>query len=211
MPCIVYRHVNVLNGKSYVGMTSFTMLRRWMRHAKLARQGSKCHFHRAIALHGPGCWKHEVLEICGTPEQVKHAEREWIARLRSMGELGYNSTIGGDGVMTGRKFSLEARQRMSQSRRGRKFTVEACTNVRRAMAVLAPEKRQKIIEASRRAHHKRVARCDPATGAVLQVYPSVTAVQADGFEKTTVAAAARGVIRSSGGFAWRYLQKEESC
>lgn len=210
MSFIVYRHTNLNSGLSYVGMTSKTMHERWRCHVKIARCKPRYHFHRALAKYGLRCWKHEVLQTCETVEAVKSAEVRWITRLRAQGECGYNSTVGGDGVMLGRTFSVEARARMSVSRTGVKRSAQARANIGAAQRNLDPVKRSRIIDASRKAHFKRVARCDLSDGQILEVYQSVVAANARGYEKTSVSAAARGLRPQFKGFAWRYLPKETS-
>ncbi|GAA4367453.1 hypothetical protein GCM10023185_39330 [Hymenobacter saemangeumensis] len=54
---------------------------------------------------------------------------------------------------------------------------------------------------------KPVARCDRATGAVLETYPSIAeAVRRTGWDEKSIILAAKGRWQHYHGFAWRYVE-----
>lgn len=116
---IVYRHVNKVNGKSYIGFTprtsrtdcsSFTpeqtlahanhlMMIRWKMHLYAARKGFTYAFSNAIRKYGSDAFDHEILEICHSPKEGLEREKHWIEKFKSITHLnGYNLTNGGDGL-----------------------------------------------------------------------------------------------------------------
>jgi len=117
---IVYKHVNRINNKLYVGFTpkiSVSILPdgvgqdeyahqlmnvRWSGHCSTSHADSHLVFHKAIRKYGEDAFDHEVVEVCQTLEHVLLREVFWIKELKStIDEHGYNMTKGGEGnVMT---------------------------------------------------------------------------------------------------------------
>jgi len=131
---IIYRATNVVNNKSYIGLTLKSLASRKAKHLNsLQREDSK--FYRAIKKYGRDSFKWEIIHQNITDyELLKRLEKNYIAILRPE----YNSTNGGDGSF-GYKHSDKAKQRMSEvkknlpieerrkvglSNRGRKLTEE---------------------------------------------------------------------------------------
>lgn len=114
---IVYIHTNCRNGKQYVGWCAGTLEKRWNEHCKAARGKSSCYFHNVIRKWGTGddVWQHEVLESMTTENGAKHAEKLWIFQRQTFaydkGNLGYNETRGGDGIL-GYRHTAETRERL---------------------------------------------------------------------------------------------------
>ena len=116
----IYRHVNKINGKCYVGITC----RRWVK----CRWGSDGHgynqpgqkkFWAAIVKYGWNNFDHEILEKgIHTPEEANEREKFWIAHFDSF-KHGYNGTIGGSGA-TGHEYNEEARRKNSEAHKGLK-------------------------------------------------------------------------------------------
>jgi group I intron endonuclease len=106
----VYCHTNSVNGKRYVGITKFSMERRWKGHVASVKWGYPTRFSRAIAKYGQNAFTHEVLETVPDRETANEAEIWWIAHFGSDDPaLGYNLSPGG----TSKSTQPEARRRMS--------------------------------------------------------------------------------------------------
>lgn len=120
-----------------------------------------CLFHKALRKWGTtdDVWQHEILEVMTTLAGIKRAEKLWIVHRQTFaydeGNLGYNETRGGDGILglkhsqetknrlrlintgenhpmfgkpganRGRKFSLETRLKMRIARLGKKRSIES--------------------------------------------------------------------------------------
>lgn len=94
---LIYKHTCKTSGKSYIGLTSASMERRWVQHISDAKTGSNLHFHNAIRLYGVKDWSHEILEDgIKTLKEANNRELYYI-KLYNTFENGYNLTIGGDG------------------------------------------------------------------------------------------------------------------
>lgn len=116
---IVYAITNLVNGKRYIGITEYSLKRRWGGHKKYVRDGAKTALHRAMRKHGI-----ENFAICELVRLAKGSDRKtlcemerfYIAQENTMTPNGYNMTPGGDGagkgadsVIFGRKMGEEFR------------------------------------------------------------------------------------------------------
>lgn len=93
----IYKITNNLNGKIYIGKTSYTIEKRWKEHCqdykKLSLQNRP--LYKAMAKYGVENFSIEEIEKVSI-EKEEERERYWIEYFRSFKE-GYNATIGGDG------------------------------------------------------------------------------------------------------------------
>src|ERR1700676_239826 len=131
---LVYLATNKINGKMYVGQTCQTLEKRWTGHRH--PNNYKSHFHFAIKKHGAGSFEIETLVTVQTKLEMDYYERELIKFLDLKNpDKGYNLTDGGEGspgvvlseerkrkigevavrANTGRKHSIETRQKVSKS------------------------------------------------------------------------------------------------
>ena len=96
----VYLVTNLVNGKKYVGCTSWTVQRRWRRHITLADSGSPQLVHKAIRKHGRDNFHVEVLEEVrgGGRKDLIKAEKHYISKQACIAPEGYNLTSGGEGA-----------------------------------------------------------------------------------------------------------------
>lgn len=84
----VYQHTNLINGKSYIGITCQKPELRWGKDGKHYKQQSK--FYNAILKYGWNNFKHEILFSKLTQEEALLKENELINQNNSVVE-GYNS------------------------------------------------------------------------------------------------------------------------
>lgn len=120
----VYRIVNRLDGKSYIGVSSrYNIWDRWQVHC-CNLVGSL--IGAAIARDGVHNFNFEVLEVCSTLQELSDAEKKWITYYNSMNPNGYNRTPGGlDGL---RGITSESRMRAGRKRRGELHPMAKLTN-----------------------------------------------------------------------------------
>ena len=88
---IVYKITNKLNGKGYVGKTTRPLEVRFNEHAK-----ADSYIGNSIRKYGEENFSREVIEECGTSEQLNEREIFWIAHFNCKQPNGYNQTDGGD-------------------------------------------------------------------------------------------------------------------
>jgi len=145
--CHLYRILNLVNGKSYIGLTSDPGYR-WWRHRN--GYGSKL-LKSAIAKYGLATFVFTVL-LSGPKDYIQQCEVEAIAGFGTVSPGGYNLSSGGESGMAGCKHSLVTRRRMSVSQRARTpapGSLRALTTARKGRAVSA-ETREKMAAAKRR-------------------------------------------------------------
>lgn len=118
----VYKIINNKNGKIYIGQT-VNYRKRKQRHLSSLRRGthSNLYMQRTWDKHGEGIFSFELLMKCDISE-LDELECRYIEKYRSLHEdNGYNLVTGGQSY---RSFTQEVRQRMSEARKGMKFTAE---------------------------------------------------------------------------------------
>jgi group I intron endonuclease len=137
---IVYLIKNIVNGKSYVGMTTRTLATRWAEHVAASKDADrKDIIYNAIRMYGVDNFEVSTLEECSSLEQLKEREIFWINQLKTFAPLnkGYNSTLGGEGTV-GYRHSDDVKERIRQANIGR--------YVSEYMRVLMSEKQKKAHE-----------------------------------------------------------------
>jgi len=102
---IIYRMVNTINGKSYIGLTTLSLAERKHKHWLNSRNPDK-NKNQAIylAINKYGWEKFDWQELCSalTKEDLIHLEKQFITEFDSY-NTGYNNTLGGEGVNNPRK------------------------------------------------------------------------------------------------------------
>lgn len=111
---VIYLATNAINGKMYVGKTTYGLRRRWNQHKSHASKGSQLPFHRALRKYGDGAFWLHIVEVCDE-SLVNDRERYWIDRLGTL-VGGYNASTGGEGT-SGYRFSVEQREKVRAARR----------------------------------------------------------------------------------------------
>jgi group I intron endonuclease len=117
MQGIVYKITNTINGMVYVGQTTKTLSQRRTEHVYDSigkrRRKHNSYLHLAIEKHGKVNFIAEVLNVCIDKKSLDDVERFYIKTLNTVRPNGYNISLGGTGVMHGRKMSAEARAKIS--------------------------------------------------------------------------------------------------
>jgi len=163
-PGFLYR-LTFPNGKVYIGITSRTVERRFAEHCKNATAGRPQAVSRAIAKYGATAVMVETL-VAAPWAYLVELERRAISHFGTMGDGGYNLTLGGEGVLgliasdetraklrtaqTGKKLSEETRAKMRESSKARVLTDELREKFR--LANLGKKNRPESIEKTRQAN-----------------------------------------------------------
>lgn len=162
MGCI-YRILNKINGKSYIGQTVFDdPSKRWNTHKNIYKQEKHQEYlYRGMRKHGIENFEFRILSICNR-EELSKLECKYIKEFNTFGKAGYNMTSGGEGRRdckaseeTKRKISLagkgrvpteETRKKLSLANMGHKCTEETREKLRKASTgkKAKPEKIEKI-------------------------------------------------------------------
>ena len=108
----VYKHT-CPNGKTYIGITSLELSRRWQNGLGYKRQP---YFYNAILKYGWDNIKHEVLFTDLSKEEAEEKEIELIAKYKSNNKkYGYNIANGGNVIGT---MSEETKAKISKALKG---------------------------------------------------------------------------------------------
>lgn len=118
---IVYMHENLVNGKKYIGITSYEPQKRWANGKGYYRNK---HFSDAIKRYGWDAFDHRILFSGLEKDEACDIEQAMIKKYHTQDkQRGYNITSGGEHF----KHSKESKRLMSEHRKGKnkgKFTEE---------------------------------------------------------------------------------------
>lgn len=121
---IIYKVTNLINGKTYIGLTTKSLEQRKSEHIyKAFNQNGNPVIHRALRKYGENSFTWEVIDTAETQEELSEKEIYWIKFHESFGANGYNLTHGGEGSL-GYKHTPESRAKMSISQKGRTHSDE---------------------------------------------------------------------------------------
>lgn len=188
----VYCHINKINGKKYIGITSNPPVIRWGSNG-INYRSCTC-FYNAIKKYGWNNFEHLILHESLTEDQAQQLERFYILIYQTMAPNGYNLTSGGE---IKKEISEETRQRLIDSHRGIKYSEET----------------RKHMSESRKGHpgYNRIPiwMCDKETHERIKWFPS--SLDAEKFlGKKNTSAHIRHVCRgerpSAYGYFWEYDQ-----
>jgi group I intron endonuclease len=106
---IIYKTINLINGKSYIGKDSKN---------NPNYLGSGIYLNSAIKKYGRENFKKEIIALCYTKEHLNFLEKFYIQFCNTKAPNGYNLADGGIGFDIGHGFTEEARRKMSETRKG---------------------------------------------------------------------------------------------
>lgn len=196
----IYAIRNTENGKVYIGQ-SVDVEYRISHHFGQLRAGKHHneHLQRAYELN-PDDITWELLETCKESE-LDEREIATIAAYDSTNpEFGYNMQYGGQAE---HRATPETRRKMSESKKGKKFTKEHRRKISEANrgVVFTKERRAKI--SSKRS--RTVYQFDLSGNFIASHKNSIMAAEAVGLKScSAIKAAASGRTRTSGGYRWSY-------
>ena len=89
----IYKIQNLINGKIYIGKTTFSIQQRWKKHISTALQNSNYPLHKAIRKYGINNFSIEKVEEVSLSE-INEKEIFWIKKYNSFisNNQGYNAT-----------------------------------------------------------------------------------------------------------------------
>lgn len=183
----IYKVTNSINNKIYVGITNQGYKTRFYKHCSDSIRGSNFPLHLALRKYGIDNFTTEVIETCDTIKLLKEREIYWIKELQSQSkEIGYNVTNGGDGAF-GRPVSEETRLLISKKAKERVFT-DIIRNNMRAASTLSKKVSMYSLD-----------------GVYIRTFNSTKEVEREfGYGNTNISKCARGQVKQSNGYIWKY-------
>ena len=132
----IYKIVNQISGKVYVGKTSCSLERRMKGHITNAEKHENRHLYDAMNHYGYSNFIIEPIEEVGNDQEANERERFWIKNLNTISPIGYNMTEGGDGGNTLAHWSEEDKEklwkRQGKARKGHIVTEQTKEKLRLA-------------------------------------------------------------------------------
>lgn len=128
----IYKCINIINGKIYIGFTNKQFNTRITEHHSSSKAGSDHLLHKAIRKYGKENFEWEVIyESLDREHTLNNMEKYFIEEYSSYFEtgLGYNMTYGGQGGMLGKKHSEETKQKMKEARKISKYRIRNPTGI----------------------------------------------------------------------------------
>jgi group I intron endonuclease len=110
---LIYKAINKINGKIYIGVTASTVLARIQQHYKI----NKYLFGKALRKYGLQSFEFSVIDSALLKEIAFEKEMYWIKSYNSKAPNGYNLTNGGDG-RKGHPITEETRDKLRRSHLG---------------------------------------------------------------------------------------------
>lgn len=215
----LYIHTNKKNNKRYVGITKQQPEARWGVNGCNYRESP--HLYSAITKYGWDAFDHRIVHDGMTRDDACLLEKHYISFYKTQNpDYGYNvfeggtapsipeevrqkmsNSMKGNKNCLGRVTSEETKRKISEAQKGRPLTEEHKQALRKPKSVTHPcseELRQKIIAAKK---DKKSVVC-VETG---ETYQSIhECARQMGLSATTICAAIRGRIKSTGGYHFKY-------
>lgn len=145
---IIYKIVNNVNKKIYIGLTKQTLKKRWASHVYASRQGGvNTAIANAMRKYGHKLFSIEEICLCHSLAEAAATEIRFIDELGARRPRGYNVTAGGQGVSGfSRPMSTETKEKIRLSHLGKKHSPEHIANSAAAHRGIRPnfESRQKM-------------------------------------------------------------------
>jgi group I intron endonuclease len=133
MICSIYKIVNRINGKVYIGQTWNTIKQRWFDHKKPS--GKRCvKLHRAITKYGAQNFTLELITVCGIQETADYWEKFFISKFESI-NTGYNIKEGGSHG----RLSEEQKRAVGDFHRGKTMSEDSINKISKSLRKLNDE------------------------------------------------------------------------
>jgi len=120
--CGIYKIVNKINGKYYVG-SAHNFIKRWKGHKKLLKADNhpNIHLQRAWQKYGESIFEFVIVEPVYDIKELLSVEQKYLNNCKTNPDSNYNVSYDATCPMYGRKHSNETKQKMIRSRTGKKM------------------------------------------------------------------------------------------
>lgn len=202
----IYKIINDINGKIYIGKTNLTIEKRWKQHIKDSSKPNIQHrpLYKAIQKYGIEHFHIKEIEQCSVKDASKR-EKYWIEYYNTF-KNGYNATIGGDGktycdydlVYTLYNEGFNIKQ-ISQKLG---YNPSTCSYILEEFGIAKEERIKRGIAIKQ----KIIIQLDKDTEEILNVFPSLQAA-CDFLEKQSsghISDVCRGKRKTAYGYKWKY-------
>lgn len=199
----IYKIVNDINSKVYVGQTTYTLEDRFKQHLFSARHQAPYKLYRAMNKYGIEHFHIMLIEECPNDE-LNIKEAYWIGKYNSFNN-GYNCTLGGDGVQ---KYNHNEMLKLWNEGYpliyiAKKYNAhpDVVGKIIRSFGVTKEE----IYHRGTGNNRKVIAQYDKQ-GNLIKIYPSGSeAARQTGNRQTNISKCCLGKTKTCGGYIWKYI------
>lgn len=201
----IYKIINDINNKVYIGQTRLTLAERWRSH-KYYSKTENYPLYKAIRKYGIDKFHMIVIEEC-SDELLDEREIYWIEKYGSFGK-GYNATKGGEG----RCLYTESEIRGLWDKGYAIYQISKMlhadkASIRSRLKTYKPfieQRKQRYSETLRKRNSKAVKQYT-LDGEYITTFSSMAeAEKQTGVNKSTITLACQGKCKTAKGFQWRY-------
>lgn len=167
----IYKIINDINGKIYIGKTQFSIEKRWKEHCRDYQKdkNKKRPLYAAMRKYGVKHFHISLIEETDSPEE---REKYWIEYYGSF-KNGYNATIGGDG-RTYLDYDLVYNLflqglNIKQIAEKLNYSINSCRNILHQYGV----RQEDIQKRGKQSIKKIVIQKDRDTQEILNIFPSI--------------------------------------
>lgn len=121
----VYKILNLVNSKVYIGITTKKPEKRWKQHLNNYKYfWLNQALYKAMRKYGPNNFQFSIIEQTNDLNILKELEIKYIQENNSFGSTGYNMTLGGDGAF-GFKHSEKTKDKIANLQKERTHSDKA--------------------------------------------------------------------------------------
>lgn len=204
----VYMHMNKINNKFYIGITSRKPEQRWGTNG--CNYSTQIHFWRAIQKYGWDNFEHIILLDQLTKDEACTIEVLLIALFNTQNpDYGYNVSPGGDVITFELQMSDETKNKISKALKGRRAWNKGIKMPPRKNSsdkTYTKKTESKKRNSGRRS--KKIAQYD-LNGNFIRMWDCMSdAARAYNISHTCISDCCRDRQKTAGGFIWRYFNEE---
>lgn len=206
----IYKIINDVNDKVYIGKTAFSIQKRFQEHCKDAfrDRNEKRPLYAAIRKYGTDAFSVRLIEEC---DDAVAADREayWIGMYEAY-STGYNATLGGDGKFLYDHEAIAERLKEHPYASDVATEFDCCIDIVREVA-----QQNNITLLAHREHLKKMITAYTKSGDLVQSFDSTAEAAQWCFDngkcatlnsgvRSHIAEAANGKRKSAYGYIWKY-------
>ena len=199
----IYKIVNDINNKIYVGKTLCSIDKRFKEHCRDSKKkrNEKRPLYLAMNKYGIEHFHIFLLEETNNPEE---REKFWIEKLQSF-KYGYNATVGGDGARYADYDLIYSLYKEGKTYKEiSNITKHDKETIGKALSEKGISKEERKIQGHKHLF-KAVAKLDPKTEEILEVYSSISEAERANGNTKHISSVCQGKRKTCQGFKWKYI------
>lgn len=206
----IYQIINMINGKSYIGKTEYSVENRWKEHSRAYKyeQNQSRALYRAMNKYGVENFKCLKLLETDTPNED---EVLYIQKYDTY-HNGYNETLGGDGA---------AYLELPEEEICKFYLESKCINHTATYFGYDKKTIKKVLykyniplfdfsDTMAKVHSQAVAQIDPKTNKIIKIFPSVAEAERATGNSKHIGSVCKGKRNTAKGFKWKYVVDMEA-